>query len=171
MKKLIILILLAVGVTVLTQNDEYVEIPSSSIRMRVIANSDSETDQKNKIIIKSVVDEILYDITKGLTDIEEVDEKIIEHKSLIDEKIQNTIDEYAMNVSFESSYGDNYFPEKEFKGAVYKAGNYKSFVVTLGSGEGENWWCVLYPPLCLVDENVDDYDYHSIIKDMIEKYN
>ena len=79
--------------------------------------------------------------------------------------------EIDLDALYSSNFGYNYFPEKEFKGLNYKSGYYKSFVVTLDEGEGENWWCVLYPPLCLVDENKDDYEYHSLIKDTILKYN
>ena len=171
MKQLIILIIIAIGVCVLSNSNDYVEIPSSSIRMRVIAASNEEKDQENKKIIKSVVEEKLYEIIDGLKDKNSIEEAIISNKKEIDTSIQDEIDSKNLGVSFSSNFGYNYFPEKEFKGLTYKAGNYPSFVVTLGEGEGENWWCVLYPPLCLVDENKEDYEYHSLIKDTILKYN
>lgn len=171
MKQLLILIVVALGVTYLSQNNEYVEVPSTSIRMRVIASSDDSKDQENKLEIKSLVEKELYDLIKKGDTEEEIERKIIENKSRIDVEIQRVIDDKNMNIGFVSNFGENYFPEKEFKGLTYKAGNYKSFVVELGKGEGENWWCVLYPPLCLVDENVDEYVYHSLIKDALSKYN
>ncbi len=170
MKKLIILIIVACIVGGLSKSNEYVEIPSTSIRMRVIANSNSEVDQSDKKIIKSILEEKLYDIVKK-TKKEDIDSAIMENKENIDKSIENVIKEKKMNLSFSSNYGINYFPEKEFKGLIYKSGNYKSYVVTLGEGKGDNWWCVLYPPLCLVDENKSDYEYHYLIKDTIDKYN
>lgn len=171
MKKLIVLIILAVGITFLSNSNEYVEIPSSSIRMRVIANSNKEEDQNKKVEIKSILEEKLYDLTKGAKSEEEIDRTIEENKSSIDEYLKSEISNRGLDVAFTSNYGLNYFPEKEFKGLTYKSGNYKSYVLTLGTGEGENWWCVLYPPLCLVDENKEDYEYHYLIKDILAKYN
>lgn len=171
MKKLIILLFIAGGVVLLSNTNEYVEIPSSSIRMRVIGASNEKEDQENKKIIKSAVEEKLYEITQNSENLSEVDEAISANLEDLDKTVSDTIDENTMNLSFKSNYGFNYFPEKEFKGLKYKAGNYKSYVVTLGEGEGENWWCVLYPPLCLVDESKSDYEYHSLIKDALDKYN
>lgn len=171
MKKLLILIIVAIGVSYLSNSNEYVEIPSSSIRMRVVANSDSEEDQNKKVVIKSILEEKLYEITRNVKSSEEVDKAISDNKEIIDEYLKSKIDEKGLGVNFTSNYGLNYFPEKDFKGLTYKSGNYKSYVVTLGEGEGENWWCVLYPPLCLIDEEKEDYEYHYLIKDILDKYN
>ena len=69
-------------------------------------------------------------------------------------------------------YGMNYFPKKVYKGVVYPSGNYESLVITLGSGLGDNWWCVLYPPLCLINDNqtTNDVEYRSFVYDLINKY-
>lgn len=171
MKKLIILILIAIAAVYISNKNEYVEIPSSSIRMRVIASDNTEENQSKKKIIKTVLESALYDLIEDADDIENVDKVILDNKDKIDKKIEDKIKEDNMNLSFTSNYGLNYFPEKEYKGLVYEAGNYKSYVVTLGEGKGENWWCVLYPPLCLIDEGASDYDYHYLIKDVLDKYN
>ena len=62
----------------------------------------------------------------------------------------------------------NYFPKKEHNGIIYEAGEYESLVITLGQGEGDNFWCILFPPLCMVDEN-EDIEYKSIIKEVLKK--
>lgn len=65
----------------------------------------------------------------------------------------------------------NYFPEKEYKGVKYDEGYYESLVITLGEGKGKNWWCVLFPPLCLVEaEESDKVEYKFFIKELIDKY-
>ena len=62
-------------------------------------------------------------------------------------------------------------PEKEYKGTTYEEGYYESLVITLGSGEGDNWWCVLFPPLCLLEaEDSDDVEYTSYVKELVDKY-
>lgn len=170
-KQLIILIILAVFAIYISKDNEYVEIPSTSIRMRVIANSNSTEDQAKKKIIKSIVEEKIYELITGAKSEEEVDEIINNQKETIDKAISEKIEKLNLGVEFSSNYGLNYFPEKEFKGLRYKAGNYKSLVVTLDEGKGDNWWCVMYPPLCLVDENKTDYEYHFLIKDTLDKYN
>ena len=76
--------------------------------------------------------------------------------------------------SYTIDYGMHPFPEKKYKGITYEAGEYESLLVTLGSGEGDNWWCVLFPPLCLLEAeettNTSDIEYKSFIKEIIEKY-
>ena len=75
-------------------------------------------------------------------------------------------------MDYKINFGNNYFPDKEFKGVVYKEGEYESLVVTIGKGEGDNWWCVLFPPLCLLegsDNNSSDVEYRSWVKDMLDR--
>ena len=75
------------------------------------------------------------------------------------------------NYSYNIDYGMNYFPEKEYKGVKYKEGEYKSLLVTLGKGEGDNFWCVLFPPLCMMEtEEKTEVEYKFLIKDTLEKY-
>ena len=85
------------------------------------------------------------------------------------EKVTRKLEELGYKVNF----GINYFPEKNYKGVIYEEGYYESLVVTLGSGNGENWWCVLFPPLCLMEgeeTNTDEVEYKSFVKEMIDKY-
>ena len=171
MKKLIITILVAASIMYMCNQNEYIKVPNNSIRMRVIANSNSEEDINNKLIVKSMLKETIKDITTGKKTYKEVDNAIKNNESLIEENIKSTLKENNINEKIEISYGENYFPEKKYKGVTYKAGNYKSYVVTLGEGKGDNFWCVLFPPLCLVDEDVSDYDYKFLIKDILSKYN
>ena len=60
--------------------------------------------------------------------------------------------------SYRISLGQNYFPEKKYKGGTYPEGYYESLVITLGEGAGENWWCVLFPPFCMLDATATEED-------------
>ena len=82
-------------------------------------------------------------------------------KSLVNE-------DYSYNIN----YGLNYFPEKEYNGKTYKEGKYESLLVTLGKGEGNNWWCILFPPLCLVEaeESEEEVEYGFFLKNIIDKF-
>ena len=114
-------------------------------------------------------------------------EKVSELQKLIDEsnniedtrllinKNTNNIEEIIKKrtTNYQLNYGNNYFPEKTYKNVVYKEGNYESLVITLGDGLGENWWCVLFPPLCLLEaqeEETESINYSFYIKDILDKY-
>lgn len=77
------------------------------------------------------------------------------------------------NIPYSLNLGQNYFPEKNYKGVTYDAGNYESLVITLGSGLGDNWWCVLYPPLCLIEDEptLDNITFKSYIKEYLNNSN
>lgn len=140
-------------------------IPEDAIRIRVIANSNSEEDQKLKKEIKNELETFLYSNLKDVDNVETAD-KIIK-KEL--PSVKKLIGKYTEN--YKVNYGLNYFPEKEYKGIKYEDGEYKSLVVTLGNGLGDNWWCVLFPPLCLLEaKESTDVEYHSYVVDLINKY-
>lgn len=167
MKKIIIVLFFVVFVSFLVNGKEEYIIPDSAIRLRVIANSNTFEDQATKMEIKQNIETILKDDLIGVA-----------NKNSAKETIQNKIPEMKTmlnnyNIKYKVNYGQNYFPKKTYKGVEYPEGNYESLVVTLGNGAGENWWCVLFPPLCLMDaeeSNVSDVDYRFFVKDLFEKY-
>lgn len=149
------------------KNDTKVLIPDDAIRFRIIANSNSIEDQKEKIEIRNELEPIIADILNNSDSKEETKNEI----DLNMNEINNVINKY--NSNYDINYGLNYFPEKNYKGVTYKAGNYESLVVTLGDGLGDNWWCVLFPPLCLLEANETDYDditYTSYLQELLNEY-
>lgn len=166
MKKIIILLFITMVVLVIANDKQNILIPDEAIRFRVIANSDSIKDQTLKIEIKNNVENELYKIIGNSKTIEEARLNITKNM----DKIKNIMNNY--NVSYDINFGNNYFPLKEYKGINYKAGNYESLVITLGRGLGENWWCVLFPPLCLLDEqeNIENVEYKMYAKKIINKF-
>ena len=75
------------------------------------------------------------------------------------------------NLGYKINFGQNYFNKKKYKGITYEEGYYESLLIILGKGEGDNWWCVLFPPLCLIEaEESDKVEYKFFIKELIEKY-
>ena len=76
------------------------------------------------------------------------------------------------NMDFKVIYGENYFPNKVYKGVIYDAGEYESLVVYIGKSKGDNWWCVLFPPLCLLEASeseTGEVQYRSLVKDILDK--
>lgn len=153
------------------KKDDFIVIPKESIRMRVIASSNSTEDTKNKMIIKKGLTKELNNIIKDTKSYDEADYKLYNSYDLIDKTIKKQMKDNKINEEYSISYGYNYFPEKKKAGVIYKAGNYKSYVITLGKGKGDNFWCVLFPPLCLIDEKNNNNRFTFLINDVINKYN
>ena len=162
MKKIIVF-LFVLTIIYISKSEEEIIIPTNSIRYRIIANSDSTKDQMLKMNIKEKLDEEILPILSDSNSIE--DSRLVIKDNL--DNIKNIVSKYTDD--FDVNYGKNYFPEKTYKGINYDAGNYESLVITLGSGLGKNWWCVLYPPLCLIDENTNDVEYTTLVKEILKK--
>lgn len=146
-------------------------IPDEAIRIRVIANSNSDYDQKIKYDVKDSIEKDIYDMLSSAKNIDTARYIIKQNLGNIENNISNTLNSKNYNLPFNVDFGLNYFPKKEFKGVTYNEGYYESLVVTLGNGEGNNWWCVLFPPLCLIEaEESSDVEYTTMVKTIIDKY-
>ena len=122
------------------------------IRFHVIANSDSDEDQNLKLKVRDAVIDYLQPKLELSSSIEE-SETIIksEYKEL--ENISKNIvleNGYKYDISVGIDYST--FPTKQYSNVVLPAGEYKSLRIIIGEGKGKNWWCVMFPPLCFVDE-------------------
>lgn len=154
-----------------TNQEESIIIPKDAIRFRVIANSNSKEDQALKHQVKDKIKPTLDTILQNSTTKEEtltlIANTMPEFKSIISDVVAK------QNQKFSINYGMNYFPEKKYKGITYESGYYESLVVTLGDGLGENWWCVLFPPLCLLEaeeQETEEVEYQFLVKELLEKY-
>lgn len=173
MKKIITIIVLIILMIVTMSKEEEVIIPKDAIRFRVIANSNDLKDQQEKKQIAKTLGNNITKLLKNQNSLQEtrttLKKNINTFTTTVQEEMKN--DNYDNNV--EVNYGMNYFPEKTYKGVKYKEGEYESLVVTLGKGEGNNFWCVLFPPLCLLEAEEDDtseVEYTSFVKELIDKY-
>ena len=164
MKKIIIILFISMVFLVGFNEKENILIPKDAIRFRIIANSDSLNDQNIKLSIKNDVEKELYNIISNASSIDEA-RRIITNNI---DKVDDILKKY--NIEYDINYGNNYFPTKTYKGIKYKEGNYESLVITLGKGLGHNWWCVLFPPLCLIDNDLDNKEYGLYVNELINKY-
>lgn len=173
MKKVFVFILmLLLVVSVYKKSNDSVKIPDSAIRFRILANSNSPRDQKIKEDIRDKIQKELYSLLQNSKSIDDSRKIINSNMSNFDEILKDSMKD--IEYSYSIDYGMHYFPSKTYKGITYDEGNYESLLVTLGSGKGDNWWCVLFPPLCLLEaeesSDVKDVEYKSFIKEIIEKY-
>lgn len=166
---LIILLLLSIYLYSISNKKEEIVVPDTAIRFRILANSNTAYDQNVKLKVKERLEEELFYILSTAKNPEESDILIKSNLNNID----NIVKEELSNekYSYSINYGMNYFPEKEYKGVKYNEGEYKSLLVTLGKGEGDNFWCVLFPPLCMMEtDETTEVEYKFLIKDTLEKY-
>lgn len=173
MKKIMIILCIIVVIFVSTKTTEDLIIPDESIRIRVIANSNTTRDQLIKNIVRKKIEKEVTDLLANVTNIDEARIVLQENIELINDSVETVLAKNNYDVDYEVNFGYNLFPEKKYKGVVYQEGYYESVIVTLGEGEGDNWWCVLFPPLCLMEtssSNLEEVEYKSFIKEIIDKY-
>lgn len=173
MKKTLFIIILIIITYVIIGNVVVANniIPDDAIRIRIIPNSNSEYDQSIKYKVKEIIQNDMKNLLTNVKNIDDARNIIKNNLDGIQDNISKTLQKNDYDLPFNVNFGFNYFPKKEFKGIVYKEGYYESVVVTLGSGLGDNWWCVLFPPLCMIEaEESTDLEYTTMVKSIIDKY-
>ena len=173
MKKIITFTVILLLIISSVNKTEAYTIPNEAIRLRVIANSNDTYDQKIKMKVSNQIQTTMYNLLKDVKGIESARDIVNNKIDIIDKDIKKVLQEENYKLGYKINFGYNYFPEKKYKDVTYNEGYYESVLVTLGKGEGNNWWCVLFPPLCLLEaeeEKSKKVEYKSFIKEIIEKY-
>lgn len=126
-------------------------IQDSVFRLHVIANSDSEEDQNLKYIVRDNVLEYINSISNSENSKEDVIKLAKEHIDEIQKIAENTIIENGYTYSVKLNIGNFAFPTKTYGDISFPAGYYDALKIEIGNASGQNWWCVMFPPLCFVD--------------------
>ena len=145
----------------------YDDIQDKLIRFHVIANSDTDEDQNLKLKVRDKVVEALSEKLSNVNSLEEAENVLKENIDYVDEIAKEVIEEnnYTYEVNTMLSYEN--FPDKVYGDYIFPQGNYEAFRVIIGEGKGQNWWCVMFPSLCFVDESKNSVD-SSDLKEEIE---
>lgn len=167
-KKILLIITIILIINIYKINKEEITIPSSAIRLRIIPNSNDTKDIYIKEKVKKYLEKNIYSLIEDTSDIETARIKIKNSIPNIENNINKIFINNNYNNKYEINYGNNYFPEKTYKGITYKEGYYESLVVTIGDGTGDNFWCVLFPNFCLIDTQ-NTKEYKSYIKELLNK--
>lgn len=133
------------------QEEDVVVIPNEAIRLRILANSNSEQDQRIKRIVRDRVNAQITEWVSELTSMEAAREKIITNLDILEATAKEVLEENGVNQKVQIRFGEVDFPTKLYGNFLYPAGKYEAVLITLGEGTGANWWCVLFPPLCFLD--------------------
>ena len=154
------------------------------IRFHVLANSDSDEDQELKLKVRDEIIKYLQPMLKQSKSLEQSEQIILSESENIKNIGENIIKENGYTYEVEVKLEYNNFPAKQYSNIVLPAGEYKALRILIGEAKGKNWWCVMFPPLCFVDENngvidketdeklrsvLTDEEYNLIAEDNIEK--
>ena len=132
-------------------------IAKNIIRLHVIANSDSDTDQALKLAIRDEIIGSLQAALKNTGSIEQAENVLLSQKDEIYSSAQKVLAANHHPAKVTVTLEPRYFPVKQYGDLTFPAGVYQALCVEIGKAEGRNWWCVAFPPLCLgaASETVD----------------
>ena len=146
--------------------------PKETIRLRVIPNSNTIRDQAIKYKVRKVIEEDLAKSLSEANDKEMAKEMTKERMPELERKINRILRQNNVRHRATIEYGISHFPRTTDYGIIFPAGNYEGIVVTIGKGRGSNWWCILFPPHCLIEAEVSEQiEYRSFFKDLIKRIN
>lgn len=131
-------------------------IPEDAIRIRIVANSDNDDDQKIKNAIRDDIAKLIAAWGRMPSTHDEARNLIKANLPKLQKHVDAKLSEYGVEYGGLVELAKVPFPEKAFDGTTYAAGNYEALRITLGQGVGVNWWCVLFPPLCLTAATAPD---------------
>ena len=128
-------------------------LSDSVLRLHIIANSDSSTDQELKLKVRDNIIEYINTLTSSYSDKKDVISMVNNHLDSFKEIALNTIKENGYNYDVNIEIGNFHFPTKSYGDISFPAGNYDALKIEIGDAIGQNWWCVLFPPLCFVNSS------------------
>ena len=128
-------------------------LSDSVFRLHIIANSDSSADQELKLKVRDKIIEYMNTLTSNSSDKKDVISIVNNHLDSFKEIALNTIKENGYNYDVNIEIGNFNFPTKTYGDISFPAGNYDALKIEIGDAIGQNWWCVLFPPLCFVNSS------------------
>ena len=164
---LIVFIVIVCGVFLIPKQ----EFDCDYLRLHIRANSNSNIDQNVKYEIK---DELVEFLTPHLCNVESK-EKAIDivnsFSNILKSRCENLLKEKGFNYDVNIKINNEFFPTRTYANTTLQSGYYDAVIVELGEAKGDNWWCVMYPPLCFVNknENTNQIKYKSIIVEWFQK--
>lgn len=173
MKKILVIIVCILAIFTLNSNKIQVksesvqqDIASKIIRFHVIANSDSKSDQALKLKVRDKVLEYIQPKLKKSKSIEESRKIIKENDKQIIDIANKTIKDNGYSYPVKTTLSNENFPIKTYGNITLPQGKYEAYRIIIGEGKGQNWWCVMFPPLCFVDITKGEVSYKETEDEM-----
>lgn len=125
------------------------EIPQEVLRLHIPANSDSEYDQSMKLAVRDFVLEKYGALLADSDNVGDAAEQVRELLPEIEKSCCEFLSQQGTDYGAKAELTEMYFTTRQYDSVTLPAGDYQALRITLGSGEGHNWWCVMFPPLCI----------------------
>ncbi len=125
------------------------DLRENILRLHIIANSDSTEDQTLKLKIRDAILNETGDLFLGVSDLEKAEEQANGHIEDFTRIANRVIKENGFDYNAKVTIGDCFFETREYETFTLPAGNYRSLIIELGKAEGKNWWCVIFPSVCI----------------------
>ena len=138
------------------------EIRSDVLRLHVIANSDTSVDQNLKLRLRDYILQEGKDIFNGSVNVENAVEKIEPVLPELEKSAKAFVNRAGFDYDVKISLSNEYFTTRTYETVTLPAGKYLALRVVIGSGEGHNWWCVMFPPLCILELPGGEIDYEEL---------
>ncbi|MDR3022226.1 MAG: stage II sporulation protein R [Clostridiales bacterium] len=164
-KKLLPLILLSLSFLIVVPlvscvNNKMYEL----IRIHIIANSNSVQDQSVKYTVRDFIVDKLTTELQSAKNRNEAYSMLEQKKTYLNTEVDKILKDKSKPYHSNIDLSYEYFPARTYEGFVVDAGYYDAVLITLGEGQGENWWCVVYPPLCFFSQgNLSNFEYKSFL--------
>ena len=136
-------------------------IYEDTVRLHILAHSDEKEDQEVKIYIRDQLLSTYGDQLSGYKDAKEAEAALSSLLPEIEDFSERLLSEQGFSYGAAASLSEEWFDRREYADAVFPEGRYTSLIITLGEGGGKNWWCVMYPPLCLDTSLGDTLPYSA----------
>lgn len=142
------------------------------LRLHIRANSNNEADQNVKFLVKTEVLNYINSDSANFTSKENIEKYFAQNKNKIESYINKVLKDNNFSYKSNVKLKNEYFPTRTYNNVTLNSGFYDAIIIELGSGEGNNWWCVAYPPLCFMYEssNFGNITYKSKLYEIINKF-
>ncbi len=125
------------------------EIYENTLRLHVLANSDSTEDQNLKLLVRDALVEKTADLASDCSNIAEAKQMYSDNIEMLKETAEEVIRQEGREDEVTVTLSEEYYPERQYGNVRLPSGRYSSLKVNIGESRGQNWWCVLFPPLCV----------------------
>ena len=173
MKKIFVVLMLSVflisGMVLLSSCDA--NLNQSYLRIHIRANSNLDEDQNIEYYVKDKLVEFITPLVASAKSKEDVEKKLLSNENEIETFINGILEEKGFSYFADMKLNNEYFPTRTYDDVTLEADYYDALIVNLGSGNGDNWWCVVYPPLCFTNQNnAKSVVYKSKLVEIIKKF-
>lgn len=131
------------------KGENTVNVYDNTVRLRVVANSDSQSDQMLKLAVRDDIIETAKEIFEGCVTVKQAEASITLNRERLLETAKASVMAHGSDMPVSISFGREKCPVRRYSEFTFPAGEYLTLRINLGKAEGENWWCVMYPPLCV----------------------